>query len=142
MKISDIFEANDPADDPDEDFYPDLKDLSKHDYTIRLLVSKHEIEMVDDDTFSKLITDIENDKSDDFIVWHTWEEDNVYSFDVAGTKGWQQLADVTKDLRKAFRLRDHSVSFFRPMKSHEVQNVHDVYKHMKYYSAQDLKVKL
>lgn len=133
MKLTDIFEAEDV-----EDEFPNLKDLSKHQFNIKICVSKYEIEKISDEDFSKLIEDIQDDTKDDFIVWHYWE-DNYYVFDVAGTTSWQALADVTDKLRKAYKIRNDSVTFF---KSQKVHKLNDLYNGMRYYSAHELSVKL
>ena len=134
MKIDEIFEQDK---DKDKDEFPNLRDLSKHQYSIRILVPKDVIDKIDDEQFEKLLIQIESDKTDDFIVWHNWEN-NYYYFDVAGTKSFQVTADATKFLRDVLKSKDHDISFSHPM---NIRNLNDL-AHMRYFSASEVKVKL
>lgn len=133
MKLNDIL--NEEL----EDVTPNLKDFSKHKFNIQLVATNHVIEGIDDETFGKLIDEIENSKVDDFNVWHYWDK-NLYVFDITGTKGYQELADVTKNLRKILKLKeDHQIRFFP---SQKIKQLNDLYSGMRYYSSHEVKVTL
>lgn len=133
MKINDIL--NEEL----EDEFPTLKDFSKHKFNIRLTVTSRVIEAIDDEIFGKLIDEIEKSKVDDFSVWHYWDK-NMYVFDIAGTKGYQELADATKNLRKTLKLnQDHQIRFFP---SQKIKQLNDLYSGMRYYSSHEVKVTL
>src|ERR1035437_7475243 len=129
-----ILESEDELDVPTK--VPTLKDLSKHKFNIKLRVPAHTIEAMEDAEFSKLVGDIEDSKADDFCAWHYWDK-NVYVFDVAGTKGYQEVADVTKDLRKALKLQGHQIRFFP---SEKIKHINDLYSGTRYYDNQEVKV--
>ena len=133
MKLNDVLREAEP-----DDITANLRDLSKHKYNIKLSARANVIERMKDEEFSKLIDDIESSTKDDFIAWHYWDRD-TYVFDIAGTKGYQEVADVTKDLRKAIDARGHSIQFFP---SQMIKKIDDLYSGMRYYQAHELKVKL
>ena len=120
--------------DKDDEEFPNLRDLSKHLYNIRIFVDARVAENLSDEEFTDLVEKIES--KGDFIVWHYWEG-NVFVFDIAGTKDWQSLADVTKELRNRLKSQSHHVSFFR----NDAKNVDDLNK-MRFMSASELKVTL
>lgn len=133
MKVQELFITEENIED---DEFPNLKDLSKHKYNLKLWVDESHLNKISDEEFSDLIAEIEDSNVDDFLVWHYWDN-NLYTFDIAGTKGWQELADISKKLRTKLDVK--RPSFF---KSTEIKNMDDFYNPQQYYSAQDLKVKM
>lgn len=133
MKIKELLLTEEH--DKDDEF-PNLKDLSKHKYNLKLWVDESHLNKISDEEFSDLIAEIEDSNVDDFLVWHYWDN-NLYTFDIAGTKGWQELADISKKLRTKLDVK--RPSFF---KSDKMTNINDLYNPMKYFTPQELKVKM
>ena len=121
----------------DLDVTTPLKDLSQHIFNLRIYVSEQVVKTITDDEYSQLLENIQANDADDFLVWAAWEG-NYMMIDIAGTKSWQALADVSKPLRDAYKIQSGSVSFFRPLTHAQV--MHSM--HMNYMTAGDVRVTL
>lgn len=113
MKLNEI---TDKIDDTDEEDFSHLKDLSNHIYGMRFHVAPAVIDKINDATFSTLVNGIERSTLDDFIVWHNWQDfgnSQYYVFDVVSTKGYQELATVTRKLRDVMNISRSVVRFYR-----------------------------